>query len=156
MNAEEQAKKLRSWMPYIVVALLCLFFGRLFVGIFTGESSKPGVVWQPFTEAAYQTAVGQKKPIMIYFAADWCGPCHKLRLETFTDPDVIAGAERFVRFKVDLTSPQGEMAKAGEKYAVSALPTVVFIGADGNERVRIRLMGFEEAARFRQRMQAVP
>jgi len=156
MSNSEQSKKIRSMIPYVIVGLLCLFLGQVFVGIFTGDSSKPGVVWEPYTEAAYAAALKQKKPLMIYFAADWCGPCHKLRQETFTDVDVRADAERFIRFKVDLTKPEGEDAKAGEKYSVTALPTVVFVGADGNERIRIRLMGFEEAARFRQRMKAVP
>lgn len=155
MNAEEQSKKLKAWAPYIVVVVLALLMGRLFIGVFTGDSNKPGVVWEEYSETAYQAARQQKKPIMLYFAADWCGPCHKLRRETFTDQDVIAGTDRFVRFKVDLTSPQGEAAKVGENFAVSALPTVVFIGEDGQERVRLRLIGFEEAARFRQRLQAV-
>jgi hypothetical protein len=33
---------------------------------------------------------------------------------------------------------------------------VIFVGSDGNERIRLRLLGFEEAARFRQRMKAIP
>ena len=155
MNTNEQPKRWRQVAPYVVVIALAVFMGRLFVGIFTGESSKPGVVWETYTDAAYASALQQKKPIMIYFAADWCGPCHKLRQQTFTDADVRAGAERFIRFKVDLSKTEGEAAKAGEKFAVSVLPTVAFIGSDGNERVRIRMMGFEEAARFRQRMEAV-
>lgn len=156
MSSNEQSKQIRGFIPYIIVGLLFLFIGQVIVGVFTGESSKPGVVWETYTEAALAKALKQNKPIMIYFAADWCGPCHKLRQETFTDEDVRAESERFIRFKVDLTKPEGENAKAGEKYSVSALPTVVFVGADGNERIRIRLMGFEGAARFRQRMKAVP
>ncbi len=155
MSTNEQPQRWRQLAPYVIVVVLALLVGRLFIGIFTGESSKPGVVWETYTETAYAAALQQKKPIMIYFAADWCGPCHKLRQQTFTDADVLAGAERFRRFKVDVTKPEGEAAKAGEKFAVTVLPTVVFIASDGNERVRIRLMGFEEAARFRQRMEAV-
>lgn len=154
MNGE-RARRLRGFLPYAAVVLLFFFLGRVFVGIFTGENSKPGVVWENYTTGALEAVLQQKKPVMIYFAADWCGPCHRLRQETFTDADVRTEAERFARFKVDLTNPEGEMAKAGEKFAVTVLPTVVFIGSDGKERPLVRLMGFEEAARFRQRMQAV-
>lgn len=155
MSDSEQARKIRRMIPYVVVVLLCLFFGKVFVSVFTGENSKPGVEWQEFSVTAYAAALKQKQPVMIYFAADWCGPCQRLRQETFTDADVIADTKRFIRFKVDLTDPKGEAAKAGEKFAVSVLPTVVFVGADGSERVRLRMMGFEEAARFRQRIKAV-
>jgi len=155
MSSSEQSKKIRGFIPYIIVGLLFLFVGQVIVGVFTGESSKPGVEWQPYSEAAIAEALKQNKPIMIYFAADWCEPCHVLRQETFTDADVRAEAERFLRFKVDLTNPKGEIAKAEEKYYVGGLPMVVFIGSDGNERIRLRLLGFEEAARFRQRMKAV-
>ncbi len=151
-----EAKRWRSLVPYIMVGVIALVFGRLFVEIFSGDTKKPGVVWEAYTGAAYTNALQQKKPVMIYFAADWCGPCQMLRKNTFTDADVMAGAERFVRLRVDLTEPppQSEDAKAGEKFAVTVLPTVVFIGADGNERIRLRMMGYEEASRFRQRMAA--
>jgi len=156
--AHTEAKRWRSVAPYLVVAVVGLIFGSLFVGVFSEDSKKPGVVWEAYTGAAYTNALQQKKPVMIYFAADWCGPCQMLRKNTFTDKDVMVGAERFIRMRVDLTdpAPQSEDAKAAEKFSVSALPTVVFIGADGNERIHIRLIGYEEAARFRQRMAAVP
>jgi thiol:disulfide interchange protein len=153
----EQAKRWRSMAPYLVVAVIALVFGSLFVEIFNGEPKKPGVVWEPYASATYNNALQQKKPVMIYFAADWCGPCQMLRKNTFTDRDVMAGSERFVRLRVDLTgpTPESEDAKAGEKFAVTVLPTVIFVGPDGNERIRLRMMGYEEASRFRQRMEAV-
>lgn len=155
--ANTEAKRWRSVAPYILVAVVALVFGGLFVGVFSDDGKKPGIVWEAYTGAAYTNALQQKKPVMIYFAADWCGPCQMLRKNTFTDKDVMAGAERFIHLRVDLTSPgpQSEDTKAAEKFSVSGLPTVVFIGADGNERIRLRMIGYEEAARFRQRMAAV-
>ncbi|HEY1169771.1 MAG TPA: thioredoxin family protein [Verrucomicrobiae bacterium] len=157
----EQAKdnggkrRMQELAPYFAVVVLGLLLGSVFLNIFKGDTKKAGVTWEVYSETALKVALAQKKTVMIYFSADWCGPCHKLRRETFTDLDVQAEAQRFVRFNVDLTSPEGEMAKVGQKYAVMALPTVMFMDGNGEERTRVRLVGFEEAARFRQRMQAV-
>jgi len=155
MSKKAEIKNWRDLAPYLAVAVLGLLFGSLLMQVFTGDPNKPGVVWEPYSEAAFKAALEQKKPIMIYFAADWCGPCHLLRKETFTDLDVRAEAERFARFKVDVTNEDPAAVAVQVKYMAGVLPTVVFINSEGSERVRLRLMGFEEAARFRQRMQAV-
>lgn len=148
-------KWLKKLNPYVILGVAGLLVGILLCDIFLSDSAKPGVVWTPYSEAAFKTALDEKKPVMIYFSADWCGPCQVLHQKTFTDQDVMDDAGRFVRFKVDLTKPEGEAAKTQEKFSVIGFPTVVFIGKDGEERTKLRLLGFEEAARFRKRMAAV-
>ena len=155
MSQPAQFKKVRDFLPYIIVAVVGLFLGSVLMEVFTGGSNKPGIVWEPYSEEAFKTAVEQKKPVMIYFAADWCGPCHILREDVFTDADVRAEAERFARFKVDVTKEEPAAVAIQARYSAAALPTVVFIDSTGSERVRLRMIGVEEAARFRQRMKAV-
>lgn len=155
MNQPAQFKKVREIAPYVIVAAVGLLLGSVLMEVFNGGSNKPGIVWEVYSEAAVKAAKEQKKPIMIYFAADWCGPCQILRRDTFTDPDVRAEAERFARFKVDLTKDEPATAAIQAQYAIATLPAVVFIDSTGKEKPLLRMVGVEEAARFRQRMKAI-
>ena len=76
---------------------------------------------------------------------------------------VLAGAnlERsrlsgIMALKADLTDTNSPLAlQLSEKYQVDALPLVVFIGPDGKERPKLRLLGFEGSDQFVRRLQAM-
>ena len=76
---------------------------------------------------------------MIDFAADWCVPCHELELQVFPDRAVIAAAKPFDAYKADLT--HGD-TPASKRFGVSGVPTVIFLGAGGQEARRAARRGF--------------
>ena len=83
------------------------------------------------------------KPILIYFTAEWCGPCHVLEAEVFADP-LIAGDlnDRFIAVKLtDRMQEEGrntpEVAALEQRYSVRGFPTVVFVDANGSEQGRM-------------------
>lgn len=114
---------------------------------------KPSVEWTPYTQEAFDTARAEGKPIVLDFYADWCIPCLELDRITFTDPDVIAALDAYVRFKVDLTnfdSPESEALR--QQFDVVGVPTILFLGSDGLEEPETRVIGFLPPDEFLRRM----
>ncbi len=117
---------------------------------------KVHVRWEPYTEARLEQAIHERKPVIIDFTASWCQACIELEEYTYTDPRVVRESERFVRLVVDATREDDpNIRRILKKHGVVGLPTVIFIGSDGQERRDLRLTGFEPANAFLKRMQAV-
>ncbi|MFQ6098998.1 MAG: thioredoxin family protein, partial [Armatimonadota bacterium] len=123
----------------------------LATAVYLGRAAlpKPSLEWEPYTETAVAAAAQDERPVMIYFTAEWCLPCDELKRRTFANERVRAGAQRFVRLKVDLTH---ETPEAARKYRVVGPPTVVFIDRSGQEREGLRIEGFVGPDAFLSRM----
>ncbi len=114
---------------------------------------RQGIPMEKFSPAALAEALASGRPVMIDFSADWCMPCHELERFTFTDRRVIAAARNFTTFRADLTRYDSPDAEAWRKqYAISGVPTVVFLMPDGREVRESRVEGFLKAEPFLERM----
>jgi thiol:disulfide interchange protein DsbD len=119
-------------------------------------SARPELKWGPYTAEGLEAARAEGRPIIIDFFADWCLPCKELDRYTFSDPQVIEAAQRFLRLKADLTSFSSEpVAELRDRFDVVGVPTIVFIDGRGDERVDLRLYGFEEPQDFVERLAQV-
>ena len=67
------------------------------------EADAPTITWQNFDSALLEQAQQERRPVIVYFHADWCVPCIELDRYTFSDPGVVESAESFIRTKVDWT-----------------------------------------------------
>jgi thiol:disulfide interchange protein DsbD len=115
-----------------------------------------GVQWEPYSPSRLEEAKAAGQPVIIDFYADWCLPCKEMEKFTFRDQQVVAKAQNFVRLKADLThTGSPEVEALTKQFNIVGVPTVVFIGADGQERTRLRLVGFEKAGDFLKRLEAV-
>jgi thiol:disulfide interchange protein DsbD len=111
--------------------------------------SKPGIAWEPYSQARVSEARENGMPVIMDFSADWCIPCKELELNTFTDAEVIKATRDVARLKVDLTqfdSPESEALR--REFNISGVPTVVFLAGDGSENPDTRILGFVPPKEF--------
>jgi thiol:disulfide interchange protein DsbD len=94
------------------------------------------------------------RPILIDFYADWCAACKALDRKTFADKRVAEKSKAFTMVRVDCTSPDHICQALTERFKVSGLPTLVFMGAEGEERHGLRAVGFLEPAEMLKKMEA--
>jgi len=109
--------------------------------------------WQPYVPQA----IGAGRPAIVDFSADWCLPCLELERKTFADPRVAAALARRSLLKADMTRIASPEAIAlSEKFGILGVPTIIFLDASGKERQDLRLVGFENADRFLERLSKAP
>lgn len=108
--------------PSLIVLITFLFqgFGNAQgIDFFHGE-------WK----AALEEAKKSEKLVFIDAYAQWCGPCKRMAKNVFPKAEVGQFFnENFVNLKLDMEQPDGR--SFGQKYVVSAFPTLFFITPDG-------------------------
>lgn len=135
-----------------IVGILFIILA-VFLALPSDAVKEERIQWGIFSNEALQTAITNGKPVIIDFYADWCIPCKELDKFTFTDKEVVELSKGFITLKADLTHFQSEETnKIRNEFNIKGVPTIVFIKADGNESQDLRLIGFEEADQFLERM----
>lgn len=147
----EPSARDKAWLQRMkwVFGAACVVVG----GVFANALREPSVAWYAYTEDWVSEAKASGQPIVIDFYADWCIPCLELDRKTFTDAEVIAVAERFVRLKVDLThfdSPEAEDLR--KRFDIAGVPTVVFLDSNGEEVRSSRVIGYLPPGLFLEKM----
>src|SRR4051812_43656601 len=86
-----------------------------------------------FLDKSYDEALvlskKEKKPIVIFFYANWCPHCNNMKNEVFTDSTVTAlYRKNYVCMSVDATTSYGEELKTKfkDKFRVPSFPTFAF------------------------------
>jgi thiol:disulfide interchange protein len=94
-------------------------------------SARAAVEWERNYKAALQKARNENKLVMVDMYAAWCGPCRLLDKNTFSNKDVEAKLSNgFIAVKIDLDKSP-EAPELARKFAVNAIPHIVFLDADG-------------------------
>jgi thiol-disulfide isomerase/thioredoxin len=83
--------------------------------------------------AGYARAAGESKPMLLFFTAQWCHYCHQMAEESFTHPQVVALAERFVCVLIDADA-EGDVC---QQFQVTGYPTIQFLSPRGTPLVRL-------------------
>jgi len=98
-------------------------------------------------EVAAAKAAG--RPVMLDFYADWCVSCKEMEKLTFTDAAVRVELARAVLLQADVTANDADDQALLQRFGILGPPTIVFFGADGQERPDYRVVGFKPAPEFR-------
>ncbi|MBW2022700.1 MAG: thioredoxin family protein, partial [Deltaproteobacteria bacterium] len=110
--------------------------------------AEEGIKWLPYRQGLLQQAKAEKKPVIIDFYAEWCGPCREMDRITFRDARVKGFAKNFVTLRVDLTRERPETKELVKQFNIRGVPSVIFIDRGGNEVRSIRVESYEPPETF--------
>jgi len=133
------------------VALMMITFAAWLVSNPGGDSKIP---WITYSDEALAAARAGGRSVMIDFTSRNCPPCLDMKRKVFSQSRVAQAAEEFLPLQADLTDDSPASQALAARFHIEAFPTIVFIGPDGKERRNLRLVGYEDALRFRQRLEA--
>jgi len=101
-------------------------------------------------ELAAATAAG--RPLLLDFYADWCVSCKEMERDTFTDARVQRALAGFVAVQADVTANDDLDQALMKRFNIIGPPGTLFFGSDGKPREELRLVGFEAAEPFAERL----
>jgi len=107
------------------------------------ESSAREPEWIWNAEEGFARAAESGKPVMMDFWAEWCAACNELDHLSYSRPEVLDLAGKFVTVKMDMTKNSAANKSVLSKYAVFGMPTVIFFDSSGKELERFS--GFKGA-----------
>ncbi len=107
------------------------------------------IQWILNEEEGIKQAKAENKTAMIDFWASWCAACMEFEKITYADPEVIKELKGFVNIKINCTNTNDpDTKRLWSKYGIVGLPTIVFIGKDGNIVKDKTITGFVNAQEF--------
>lgn len=138
-------------MKYFVLIRIYLFFliaapSSTMVFSANPETDTQGIQFFEGTwEEALTLARQENKLIFLDVYATWCGPCKRLKANTFPDPEVGRLYNRYF-INVMIDGEKGEGPELRRKYGVRGYPTLMFIDHEGN--VVERTSGYRNPDQF--------
>jgi thioredoxin:protein disulfide reductase len=89
------------------------------------------------------------KPVMLDFYADWCVSCKEMEHFTFSDAEVKKRLDGMLLLQVDVTANTAEHKALLKRFSLFGPPGIIFFDAQGREIKGLRVIGYQNAERFR-------
>lgn len=98
------------------------------VGISRSLGGEEIIPWRTEFAAAQRESQQNSKPLMLYFTADWCGPCQQMKRTVWADKEVDQALQAFVPMRIDIDlNPELAM-----EYQIESIPQMLVLNTDGS------------------------
>ena len=94
------------------------------------------------------------RPVVLDFYADWCVSCKEMERFTYTDANVQKKLGAALLLKADVTANNPQDRELLRRFQLFGPPGTIFFDAQGREVPGTRVIGFQDATRFGQTLQA--
>jgi thioredoxin:protein disulfide reductase len=145
IGQEEQTRGFKLFRRIVGGLIILLGFFWLNESIHSKPSELP---WTHYSGQSMEELTAAGKPVFVDFYADWCAPCKQLDRETFAESRVKEKFAEFSIIKVDCTKPDAQTRAFMERFAVSGMPTLIFLAPSGQEIGELREIGFIAPEKF--------
>lgn len=95
----------------------------------------------PAVGTRLEQARDERQPVVVDFYADWCVSCKVIEDKVFGDPEVAAAMQGVLHLRPDVTANDETDRALLAAFDVPGPPTLMFFGADGEERRDLRVIG---------------
>ncbi|HSO63288.1 MAG TPA: thioredoxin family protein [Desulfobacterales bacterium] len=131
--------------------LALLLFVLTAAGCFAASGQEPAgkIDWVKNYSDGLRLARESGKPALVYFTADWCGPCVELKKYVWSDKRVIEASKQLVSIYVDADQDTETFAA----YKVRGIPAVFFLSPAGE--IVMKFTGDRSAANVAKQMNAL-
>ena len=89
------------------------------------------------------------KTVMLDFYADWCVSCKEMEKLTFVDPGVRSRLANSVLLQVDVTANDADDKAMLKRFGLFGPPGIILFDAKGSEIADSRVIGYQNAEKFR-------
>lgn len=130
--AEKQNK---SWVFLLVIVLVLIGLGGLRFLNVIGPRGKTAIQWRSDYAAALQEAAKEDRLVLLYFFADWCPPCIKMKDNVWPENRVERIVKSsFVPVLIDLSdnNKQSPQSRLADQFKIENIPTMLILDADGS------------------------
>ena len=136
-------RKLAILLPILLFAFIALVY--TFKNNSVSESETGISFHQGTWDEALQLAEKEGKPIFLDISASWCGPCKRLKANTFPDDEVGEFYNaNFINVMVD--GEKGEGIELARKYEIRGYPSLIFV--DNNGQLIAQTAGYRNPEQF--------
>ncbi len=94
------------------------------------------------TVADLRARVGQGKPVIFDYYADWCIECKRMEKYTFSEPEVQEAMRNAVLLQADVTANDDEDQALLKEFGLIGPPAILFFAANGEEHRPGRVIGY--------------
>ncbi len=104
-------------------------------------------------EKALATAQQNQQHTMLDFYADWCTECKRMEKNVFAREEIIRATTDMVLLQADVTANDAQDIALLKHAGIIGPPTILFFDSNGEEIQNQRLIGYENATAFAERLQ---
>lgn len=121
------------------------------------QAMAPAVVFEPVrsVEDLERAVSNSTRPVMLDFYADWCVSCKEMEAFTFPSPEVAQRMQQFTLLKADVTANNADDRALLRRFKLFGPPGIMFFEPGGAYREDIRVIGFQNAAKFAETLDQV-